>query len=102
MISGVHPLGESARLYRFFPEDPRASDHVLCAFRGLQREGIVGLHPAYASLLVEYDPLRLGAGEIDALVEGALARQAVGPGRTRSLEIPVLYGGEHGPDLEDV
>jgi len=64
---------------------------------------IVDLHPAYATLLIRYDPLRC---DPDALA-GEIARRASSlsgrPERTaRSFEIRVRYGGEHGPDLAAV
>jgi len=65
--------------------------------------GVINLHPAYASLLVDFDPLSTGfaavAREIRALLEEPRATPAL---ESRQIEIPVCYGGEFGPDLEDV
>jgi len=65
--------------------------------------GIVNLHPAFASVLVEFDPRRHTHAEIEALVRAALEdapeRELPAP---RLVEIPVRYGGACGPDLEDV
>jgi KipI family sensor histidine kinase inhibitor len=82
--------------------------------RLLGAPGILNLHPAYASVLVEFDPrLRSHAG-IEALVRAeceldagggdarALAGEAARAGKERLVEIPVRYGGEFGPDLADV
>jgi KipI family sensor histidine kinase inhibitor len=65
--------------------------------------GVLNLHPAYASLLVSYDPLRANREELQRQVE----RQVTGEGEgvspeTPVVEIPVCYGGEFGPDLGDV
>ncbi len=64
---------------------------------------IVDLHPAYASLLVRYDPLRC---DPDALARELERRLGSLPGRPlregRLFEIPVRYGGSHGPDLAEV
>jgi KipI family sensor histidine kinase inhibitor len=62
--------------------------------------------PAYASLLVPYDSDRMTAAEardrLTAVVEAAaaapLAREPLRP----VIEIPVRYGGEDGPDLDEV
>jgi inhibitor of KinA len=61
--------------------------------------------PAYASVLVPFDPLAL---DPDAAM-AALARLLddvpadLGPGESGNLvEIPVTYGGTSGPDLDDV
>jgi len=74
--------------------------------------GILNLHPAYASVLVEFDPRVRSHAEIEALVRaecgvGAgharpLAGETACPTKERLVEIPVRYGGECGPDLEDV
>jgi KipI family sensor histidine kinase inhibitor len=63
---------------------------------------ILNLHPAYASVLIDFDPRRRTHRQIEALVRECLdrPRQPVPPPRT--VEIPVRFGGEAGPDLEDV
>ncbi len=65
--------------------------------------GVVDLIPAYSSILIRFDPRRLDHAQISAHVERLLARgeetRAPEPG---FLEVPVCYGGEFGPDLEDV
>jgi inhibitor of KinA len=64
---------------------------------------IVDLHPAYATLLIRYDPLRC---DPDALAREIARRASSLSGRpepkSRTFEIPVRYGGEHGPDLAEV
>ena len=66
--------------------------------------GIRNLHPAYASVLVEFDPRFRAHEEMEALI-----REHADPGRSlafrtppRIVEIPVKYGGSFGPDLADV
>ncbi|HUC42519.1 MAG TPA: 5-oxoprolinase subunit PxpB [Candidatus Sulfotelmatobacter sp.] len=65
--------------------------------------GIVDLHPAYASLLVRFDPAAIDSGRLEATLA---ARAASAPDRPlpapRSVSIPVRYGGAHGPDLAEV
>jgi KipI family sensor histidine kinase inhibitor len=79
--------------------------------RRLQGErGILNLHPAYTSVLVEFDPRLRSHAEIEALLralcEAGDARASAGetacPAKERVVEIPVHYGGECGPDLADV
>jgi len=64
---------------------------------------IVDLHPAYATLLIRYDPLRC---DPDALAREIARRTSSLSGRpepkSRTYDIPVRYGGEHGPDLAEV
>jgi len=65
--------------------------------------GIVDLLPAYASILVRFDSLRLGHAEVAAHVRHLLARPEVaGAAEGRIVEIPVCYGAEFGPDLDEV
>lgn len=65
--------------------------------------GILNLHPAFASVLVEFDPRRHSHAQIEALVRARLtSADAADPAPPRTLEIPVAYGGEAGPDLADV
>ena len=65
--------------------------------------GILNLHPAYTSLLVDFDPrLRSHAG-VEALLRAQIAaHRDEAPPPPRHIEIPVRYGGEFGPDLADV
>ena len=68
--------------------------------------GILNLHPAYVSVLVEFDPRLRHRGEIEALVRERCLESGLPDGtpaqQERIVEIPVRYGGEYGPDLEDV
>jgi KipI family sensor histidine kinase inhibitor len=64
---------------------------------------MVDLSPAYATLLIRYDPLRgdpdTFAEEIGKRIERLSGRPEPPP---RSFTIPVRYGGACGPDLEEV
>jgi KipI family sensor histidine kinase inhibitor len=64
---------------------------------------IRNVHPAYSSLLVEFDPRLHGRHEIEALIRAQweCGRESPEP-PARTVELPVIYGGECGPDLEDV
>jgi len=65
--------------------------------------GIRNLHPAYCSLLVKFDGLRLRHGEVEAILRRCLERlKEVDLPEPRQVEIPVCYGGEFGPDLADL
>ena len=66
---------------------------------------ILNLHPAYVSVLVDFDPSLYDSHEIETLIrlrwaEAQGAGDAAAP--TRTVEIPVVYGGEFGPDLDAV
>ncbi len=100
------PCSDSSLLVRFGETiDPVQHRQVLALLRALaeRREpGIVNLHPAYASLLIEFDPLRIGVEEISALLAGVDLGTAPDETTCRRHEIPVCYDPELGPDLADV
>jgi KipI family sensor histidine kinase inhibitor len=83
-------------------ETHRRVFHLTCALEGIR--GILNLHPAYASLLVEFDPRMRDHAQIEALVRDSVAAEqaASHTEESRLIEIPVRYGGEFGPDLADV
>jgi len=65
--------------------------------------GLGELVPTYRSLLVHYDPLRLSCDEVKALVSEVFQKCEESPSfEPRLIEIPVIYGGEFGPDIEFV
>lgn len=68
-------------------------------------EGLHGAVPTYDSVLVEFDPVLVSARQVRAFVKlglleiGSLAAEASAP---REFDVPVVYGGIYGPDLERV
>jgi inhibitor of KinA len=81
-------------------------ERVLKLLRLLQEEpleDVRNLHPAYCSLLVKFDPLRTDHAELQSKLLPYIAR--IGNTRLptpRQVKIPVCYGEEFGPDLQDV
>ena len=66
-------------------------------------EGIVETVPTYRSLLVHYKPEVIGFKELTEKFEelmGSISNIQIPPPTV--IEIPVLYGGEMGPDIENV
>ena len=76
----------------------------LCAaLRPAEGDGVIDLHPAYASVLIRFDSLRLRREVLIARVEQALAHlDAIELPPPRQVAIPVRYGGSAGPDLAAV
>jgi KipI family sensor histidine kinase inhibitor len=65
--------------------------------------GVRNLHPAYCSLLVKFDAMKLRHEELEEILRGYVERTGrVALPEPRIVEIPVCYGGEFGPDLKDV
>ena len=100
------PSGDSAITVEFSRNiDDAANQLVLALDRALAREEIPGVTeavPTYRSLLVHYDPVQIDFATLSEKL-ATLARLPVPPAaNTRRWRIPVVYGGEHGIDLEDV
>jgi inhibitor of KinA len=72
------------------------------ALATLGLEGVIESVPTYRSLLVLFDPLVLPrerlVAEVEALLAVPVVEEASGAGGN-TVELPVLYGGEFGPDL---
>lgn len=65
--------------------------------------GILNFHPAYCSILVKFDALKLQHDEVETRLRPYLDRlDEVRLPEPRHREIPVCYGGEFGPDLAEV
>ena len=64
-------------------------------------EGLLEIVPAYRSLLIIYNPLKLDLVMIKNRMEDL--QKKIGEIKIpepKTLEIPVVYGGEYGPDME--
>ena len=79
---------------------------VIKLLRLLEREPIAAvrnLHPAYCSLLIEFDALKLRHEELETILLSYLDRLEDSPlPEPRQIQIPVCYGANFGPDLSDV
>ena len=100
----VQPASDRSLLVSFGDEISIDGHHQVARLtRALQgQRGVLNLHPAFASVLIDFDPRFHSRADIQALALERLetARDEVLP--TRVVEIPVCYGGEFGPDLEFV
>lgn len=83
-----------------------ANEQVRKLLRLLEQEPLVGvrnLHPAYCSLLVNFDARKWQHQELQETLGSYLQRlEAIDLPPSREVEIAVCYGGEFGPDLSDV
>src|SRR5271157_1248773 len=79
---------------------------VFQLLRLLQEEPLAwvrNLQPAYCSLLVSFNPCAVGHHEVEATLRRYEERaEKMAQPQPRVVEIPVCYGGEFGPDLEEV
>lgn len=83
-----------------------AHERVLNLLRALQKdppEWLRNLQPACTSLMVTFDLCKVDQGGAEQLLRQYEEREKTArPRKTRTVEIPVCYGGEFGPDLNDV
>lgn len=83
-------------------EDVNEGVQTLCHGLSIQKlSGVVDLVPAYRSLMVTFDPLAIGRDELRERV-GAVweRREQIELPKCRRHDIPVIYGGERGPDIQ--
>jgi inhibitor of KinA len=84
----------------------KAHQRVVRLLRLLELEpldGVVNVHPAYCSVLIDFDALKTSHDDLEAILCGYLARlDEIEVQEPRLVEIPVCYGGKFGPDLNDV
>jgi KipI family sensor histidine kinase inhibitor len=65
--------------------------------------GILNLHPAFTTVLVDFDPRLLVHAQVERLIHERFASAPRDQSeQARTVEIPVRFGGEDGPDLGDV
>jgi len=111
----ILPAGDSACLVRLGQgAEPATTARVhalLAALDAAPPAGLRDLAPAYASLLVQFDPLvttrdAVRQAILEAQARLAQARSAQSHGnaapKRRVVSVPVCYGGTDGPDLEEV
>jgi inhibitor of KinA len=109
------PLGDRALLIRLgdtIDENTHRLVRAVCARLETRRvAGMIELVPAFVSVTVHYEPSRVPNGDgaespytrFATSVAAALAEledEPLPPSRT--VEIPICYGGEYGPDLDVV
>lgn len=112
-VPRVLPAGDAALLVVFGDEiSPAANARVRALDAALapapERSaaplpGLVETVPAYCSLLVEYDSLAVSFSEMEPRMVEIAQQVRDAPPRAAPLKrVPVVYGGEYGPDLADV
>jgi inhibitor of KinA len=105
----ILPAGDSAILVEFGEViDPVVNSRVYALFDAVEKslgDKVVEMIPTYRSLLVVYNPVEITFGEISDQV-GGLLDGIQGDSETSTtreiIELPVVYGGEDGPDLDHV
>ena len=99
--------GDSALLIELPPSiDPTTSGRVLGLARVVReryRSSVRDLVVGYCSLTVYFDPLVVDAGWLESVIQSAAQETADSPATAgATIDVPVCYGGDLGPDLADV
>lgn len=103
----IVPLGDSAITIEFGNEINPETNARVVAFAQMVRaqgwSGILDVVPTYRSVTVHFDPLRWDSATLAKRLK-TLPRREPGQAEPQGIlhEIPVLYGGEWGQDLEEV
>lgn len=104
-FSRVHLAGDEALLFSFGADiDPAVNARVQAFAAAVRLAGIPGVRgatPGYLSVLVEFDGRQLRPEDLVTSLQSLPVEPAASPA-PRTHEIPVCYGGRHGPDLEQV
>ena len=103
----IYAEGDSSLLIVFgnviSPEINSRISAVVQLLRMQHIKGVIDLIPSYSALLINYNPQVIGFSEIKSRVEAILSMDVKAESRSKTVvEIPVLYGGDYGPDLQTI
>lgn len=100
----LHSLGDAALLCELPPPATLAQQQQIWALanEALQWPAVQEALPGMNNLTLMFDPAHIDAAELEMQVLAAWPQLAAAAIEGRTIEIPVAYGGEHGPDLADV
>ncbi len=100
----LHPLGEAALVCELPPPATLAQQQVIWALaaEAVQWRGVREVLPGMNNLCLLFDPERIDGVELEMQVLSAWPQLAAATIDGRRIEIPVVYGGEAGPDLAEV
>lgn len=106
-IGRVVQMGDSCAAVQFGSAiDASVNARCIALAASLEARALAGVRDVvatYNAVTVHFDPLRTDGPTLYAALESAARNDAITPHLdARTVEIPVKYGGEHGPDLADV
>ena len=94
---------ESAVLVDFGPQYDSLMIFQVCElFGALKLPGVKETIPALSTLMIVYDPLEIARDRVLFEIERLCETRHPTRARGRTWDIPVVYGGKSGPDLQDV
>jgi len=101
------PMGDRSLLVELgetiAPDVNRRVQELMLRLQQARLPGVREFAPGYRSLLVVFDPLTLSPSELKARITEVAGRPgSAGLPQAKLLSVPVFYGGDYGPDLEEV
>lgn len=99
--------GDSSLLVEFGKEISTEINRKITATVQMMKEqhieGVVDVIPAFCSLLINYDPRVISYEEIKERMQNIVKLDVQAGAQSRRIyEIPVCYGGEYGPDIQNI
>ena len=100
----IYPFGDSALVCEAPPPATLACQERIWALAQAAREWahVVEAVPGMNNLTIVFDPLRADMEALARQLGHAWGRTVAVKAAAREIEIPVRYGGEDGPDLQEV
>jgi len=105
----IVPAGDSMLLVEFEERIDRTINELAIAFArsvvDAQIPGVRDVVPAYRSVAVYFDPLKTDVARLTDFLKGrsrSVASEPVASSAADPIPIPVVYGGDAGPDLAEV
>jgi KipI family sensor histidine kinase inhibitor len=88
---------------KIVPDVNRRVQQLMLQLQQARLPGVRELAPGYRSLLVVFDPLTIALSELKECITQVAAKQDYASlPQAKLLAVPVFYGGDYGPDLEEV
>ena len=102
----IVPAGDSALIAEFEERiDPAVNARAIACAAAVQAARLTGVRdvvPTYRSVAVYFDPLRTDLEALRLCIEREAGQPTSEVPASRTIRIPVCYGGDLGPDLADV
>lgn len=102
----IRPAGDAAVVVDVGDRIDRAINRRVHALAGQIRQiaalGPVEVTPGYTNLLISYDPAHISFEHLASTLSGLTLEHTAEAPAGRRVTLPVVYGGDYGPDLDDV
>ncbi len=80
--------------------DKKINSYIVALAGCISHEAVIEVIPAYSSLLIEYDNKKISSKKLISYMKRL--NPVISEEKGQTIEIPVVYGGEYGPDIRHV